>query len=452
MRRTATGFCCAAALALATAAPAAATIDVTSFADDNGAGCTLREAVQSTNTNANVGGCVDVAMSWSEIELDAGTYTLGGPDDENVNVSGDLDISGDLRIVGAGAGATTIDGNDNDRVLDLIGVGNYIIDSLRIVDGNSVADGGAIQAAGVAPLTLAAVSLESNHTDSDGGAVMAQAGVLIQNSTFTGNTASNDGGALELTGTNVTYIDKSLLSGNSSGNNVDDVGGAIDIYNNALFEISNTTLSGNSAPGGPGGAIYVDDNAGAPSYMLFATVAGNSTGSSGGGGIDVDALSVNVRNTILAGNTNLGGVSNCGGSGSVVTDANDGYSLEDANSCELDPGADNLVNTDPQIAPLADNGGGTSTRALYAGSPAIDAVPTGACVMPQSDQREVPRPVGGACDIGAFEGSIAKPPTGGGIPVPTPPAPPAKKCKKPKKKTKKAMKKFKKCKKKLKKR
>src|SRR6185436_3105556 len=66
----------------------------------------------------------------------------------------------------------------------------------------------------------------------------------------------------------------------------------------------------------------------------------------------------------------------------------------------LTPDASDLVGVDPMLGPLQDNGGQTFTRALLAGSPAIDS--GGACAgFP--DQRGVERPQGGACDIGAFE-------------------------------------------------
>ncbi len=52
------------------------------------------------------------------------------------------------------------------------------------------------------------------------------------------------------------------------------------------------------------------------------------------------------------------------------------------------------------IPRLADNGGPTMTVALASGSPAMDA---GAALCEDTDQRGIPRPQGGACDIGAVE-------------------------------------------------
>jgi uncharacterized repeat protein (TIGR01451 family) len=63
---------------------------------------------------------------------------------------------------------------------------------------------------------------------------------------------------------------------------------------------------------------------------------------------------------------------------------------------------------DAALAPLTENGGQTQTHALQAGSPAIDAANpappgsgNGACEA--LDQRAVARPLGLACDIGAYE-------------------------------------------------
>ncbi len=63
-----------------------------------------------------------------------------------------------------------------------------------------------------------------------------------------------------------------------------------------------------------------------------------------------------------------------------------------------------IVPADIGLDALADNGGPTQTNALREGSPAIDAA-SGAC--PAADQRGSSRPVGGGCDVGAYEFSFA---------------------------------------------
>jgi hypothetical protein len=60
-----------------------------------------------------------------------------------------------------------------------------------------------------------------------------------------------------------------------------------------------------------------------------------------------------------------------------------------------------LINTDPLLAPLADNGGPTLTMALLPGSPAIDGGSAVAGVT--TDQRDIHPSQGIAPDIGAFE-------------------------------------------------
>ena len=55
----------------------------------------------------------------------------------------------------------------------------------------------------------------------------------------------------------------------------------------------------------------------------------------------------------------------------------------------------------PQLGPLADNGGPTFTHALLPASPAINTANNATCAA--TDQRGIARPFGGVCDIGAFE-------------------------------------------------
>jgi hypothetical protein len=87
-----------------------------------------------------------------------------------------------------------------------------------------------------------------------------------------------------------------------------------------------------------------------------------------------------------------------GGSGTIVTNV---HNLIGDSSCPSD------YSGDPNLGPLADNGGGTQTRALLPGSPAIDAIPVRDCIS-NTDQRGEARPIvqtssDTPCDIGAFE-------------------------------------------------
>jgi hypothetical protein len=64
-----------------------------------------------------------------------------------------------------------------------------------------------------------------------------------------------------------------------------------------------------------------------------------------------------------------------------------------------------IIDVDPGIGGLRDNGGLTPTHALLKWSPAIDRGTCAAGVA--SDQRGLPRPYGAACDLGAYEAQKA---------------------------------------------
>lgn len=81
---------------------------------------------------------------------------------------------------------------------------------------------------------------------------------------------------------------------------------------------------------------------------------------------------MNVYNSIIAGNMG----DNCSG---TITSC--GYNIDDTNVCGFSNTGD-LINTDPILGPLQDNGGPTFTHALLDGSPAIDAGDPSGCKDP----------------------------------------------------------------------
>ena len=169
------------------AAPAyaAGTITVNTTIDEYGAGanCSLREAVQSANNNANFGGCALSGTQPFTINLGAGTFqlTIAGAN-EDVNATGDLDIRASGTIIaGAGAASTTIQQTTADRVIDInptvAASFSAGISNLRITGGNAsgtFGGGGIIygDSNGGGTLTLNGVTVDGNTaTQGPGGGI-----------------------------------------------------------------------------------------------------------------------------------------------------------------------------------------------------------------------------------------------------------------------------------------
>ncbi len=318
---------------------------------DASGNCTLRAAIQQANAFARL----------DTIVLGANTYTLSltGTDDDAA--LGDLDITQDVTISGAGAITTIIDGGDIDRIFHVAPSGGVtvMISDLTIRNGNSSGlAGGGIRNGGT--LDLQDIALSSNVSANDGGAILNLVTLTITNSTINGNTASGNGGG---------------------------------IFNSGNLTLRNSTVTSNTATD-EGGGIF--NTTGATATINNTTISHNSAAINNGGGIS-DNGTITLTNTIVANNTG----NNC-----ASTIPSMGNNLDSGNTCGF-TGAGDITNQDPRLDVLANNGGLTLTRALLTGSPAIDAgsIPPALPACEATDQRGVTRPfpVGGACDIGAFE-------------------------------------------------
>jgi hypothetical protein len=160
------------------------------------------------------------------------------------------------------------------------------------------------------------------------------------------------------------------------------------------------------ADGGAVALLTAGGRAASTMWFINNTFSGNSAGGNGSSLFVFQAPSqAFVRNSILA-----DGAANCAPSaGGVIT--NEFNNIDSGSSCGFGAAFGSRSNLDPQLAPLADNGGPTLTYALLPTSPALDGVThepaTSAC--PAADARGMARQDGNgdgaaACDIGAYEG------------------------------------------------
>jgi hypothetical protein len=244
-----------------------------------------------------------------------------------------------------------------------------------------------------AVVTISGLTISGGGDGGGLGGGIENAGTLaVTDSTLSGNSAALGGGIEN--GGNLAVTD-STLTGNSAGE-----GGGIYNADTGTLTVTDSTLTGNSAfstllpigfVGGNGGGIYN----GGRLAVTDSTLSGNSAGAFGEGGGISNVGKLAVRMSIFA--NSVGGNLGTFAGSSFVSLGHDLFS--DSPGAALD--STDLIDTDPRLGPLADNGGPTQTMALLPGSPAVDA---GVAVPGvTTDQRGVPRPQGAAPDIGAFE-------------------------------------------------
>ena len=233
-----------------------------------------------------------------------------------------------------------------------------------------------------------------------GGGIRNLGSLSISRSTLCGNVVEGGGGGWG--GDGIWYQDIGGSGGNG-GPGGSGTGGALC----GGASLVNCTIASNTARGGTGGA----GGAGAGGVPGPSGHGGN--GGNGGTGIDGGVSgSSSFVNCTIAWNNSVAGAAGAGGnapayhvtglpgSGGSAWGANpQGFQLNILLFSNTPSGNNTFAN--PQLGPLADNGGPTLTMALLPGSPAIDAGT--ALGAPATDQRGVPRPQGAGVDIGAFE-------------------------------------------------
>lgn len=362
-------------LCLGGVAQAAGTITVTTTTDefDSGPACSLREAVQTANSDTDFGGCLRSGSPPYTIDLPAGSYTLTGANGEDTNASGDLDLSASMAIVGTGAAHTIIQagpspGTGVDRLFQVVAAVEVQISGVTVRHGQTEpnGNGGGIANIGGGTLTLTNVTVADNLAGAEGGGLWNSAtGTLtVDKTTISGNTA--DG---------ITPL------GDEGGGGIFNAGGSL--------ILSNSTISSNTARD-PGGGLNNQGSA----TLINVTIYENWA-DSGAGGVD-NSGSLTLSNSIVASLLGLG--PDCSG----VTAGE--FNLDSDGTCQA------ALTDDPLLGPLQNNGGSTQTHALSPDSPARNAGNNAVCAtapINNKDQRGIFRPFGAACDLGAQEnGSV----------------------------------------------
>jgi hypothetical protein len=350
----------------------------------------------------------------------AGTTTVtgyGGAIDNGEYGAGNGDPSGSVTVT-----ASTFDSNEADIagaiVSATVAIDHSTLTSNKAagtvnVGGIREAFGGAVFVANNGSMTDDTVT--GNSAAGGGGGVESGGGLTVSDSTFMSNTAGGFGGGGVLIASILSPVsvpgtirDSAFVANSATGGS----GGAIVLGGGGT--LTNDTLTGNSAPNGSAienglifieGGISIEANS-SDSLLVADTIDGNHATSAHGAALFGSNLhttngkssQITAQDTIVASNLNSGGgIANCDAH-VVATDR----SLEGpagASSCGFD-----LSSADPQLQPLADNGGPTPTQALAAGSSALDVIPVASC-MTSSDQRGQARPDNSetSCDVGAFE-------------------------------------------------
>ena len=338
--------------------------------NDSGSG-SLRQAILDANDDADA----DRIVFKSKL---SGTIELSSSDHLSI-------YRGDLNVKGPGARRLAVDAGGDSRVFAVFAgfKGLPPIDvtiSGLTVTGGLADDGGAFGDLGGGIL---------NAGPNDSG---VEPHLTLRDLHVTGNTAAEDGGGVRNLEGDVT-IKSSTLSGNTA----EGAFGGAGVYSGyGDMTIVNSTITGNTSTTEDGGGVYTDSSGPGQAVIRQSTITGNHAEDNGGGVYLFHPTE--ISNTIIANNTAGDGddvyfeVPDVDFSFSLVEDPENPY------DDDVPTSGGNLLGVDPNLKPLANNGGPTNTHA-FKKSPAKNKVPKGQ--SEKKDQRGAPRK--GQGDIGAYE-------------------------------------------------
>ena len=450
----------------ATVTGAGAKIIVVTTPADNGAG-SLRAAVAGAVKGDTI--TFDAGLSGQTITLTSGeisvtkAITINGLGAANLAISGNhisRIFNFNVNAVSTITDLTLTDGESANDGGAIVSSANLTLSRVVLTGNRASISGGAVTSRFGAAFTISDCTFSNNTSGLLSGALYTDGkNNSIVGSTFTANMVLNAGFGGAIFNDGSLSITRSAISNNA---NVGKGGVAGGIYSDGVVTLIDTTISGNSADtGGVGGGFYnagtvtlrnstvsanrvgdatsffaaqgggIYNEEGATVTVLNSTIANNSVGAGGqGGGIYSDG-NLTVNNSTIAGNaTGAGGSGGGIFSSMAVTMANtiaaqnnapsapdfsglvssQGFNLIGDTTGSTGEIAADIINVDPKLGPLQDNGPFTQTMALLLHSPAIEhgnpAFDPNLFSPPlTTDQRGNPR-ITGVIDIGAFEADL----------------------------------------------
>lgn len=352
-----------AALVVVSAAPASATT-VTTESE-------FRDA-WANDADIVLGADITLTCDGGRAERPDGDFTLDGrghtitqtcPGDGVLKVDSGNAPNGVVRNVTITGGTESVPG-EHGGGLYFDSDGTLEVDHVAFLNNTTCADGGGLDYEG-SDLTITHSTLAGNHAHGYGGALWAGGSTtVVDDSTVSGNDAGANAGAFETGGGDVTLAYVTLVQ-----NGIVPLSGC---------EETPTATAGHG-PTSSAATFEQIDNGEEGTLTSFGSVIALPP-------------SAGEFNCFL----------------STSPSASQGYNFSDDHSCGLTATGDRQDAGDPGLGALGANGGLAPTQVPQAGSPLLDAIPVAACQTGAAsgitdDERDITRPQGSGCDIGAVE-------------------------------------------------
>lgn len=310
------------AIVAQTSLAGSATFTVTRGDDPAANGCTVsdcsfREAVAAAN------------LSGGTVEIPDGT--------DVVLTQGEVLVTGEVTIAGAGPNASSINGSDNGRVLNVSGEahiegveitrgfigsgcgggifndGIATLDDVLIYFNGSAGQGGGVCNDGILTIENSTIDDNGARGDPAGGGVFNSGVLDIAHSTITGNTATSSSGGGDgagLANTGVLTVMYTMIENNAATSSVcDECSSGAGIDNDGTLTLEWSTVRDNSGDNGAGLGNSGD------ATIRRTTFSGNEAGAI----VNSAAGAMTISNSTISGNlaapypdSGVGGITNFG--------------------------------------------------------------------------------------------------------------------------------------------